>query len=199
MTTPTRDRSGLFSILVGLASLGILLQGLWAGIVHPPGQAFDSTWVTVHARGAEVTIAPGAGRRRSSRSCGCGPRRDLVIGSAALVVLLALEAFIGGEVFDNQACRRAHPARAGPWAWPSEAAAPRPLSAGRLPTSRRGQHPAVGQGECPGAVAGDREGERTGEAGAAMFICSAPTLASVPSSAYGEAVGDRASSPPSSR
>jgi hypothetical protein len=30
-----------------------------------------------------------------------GERRDLVIGSGALVVLLALEAFLGGEVVDN--------------------------------------------------------------------------------------------------
>ena len=57
-------------------------------------------WITVHARGAEVAIAVALGatlvaflRHRS--------RRDLVVGSAALVVLLILEAFIGGEVYDH--------------------------------------------------------------------------------------------------
>jgi heme A synthase len=101
MTTPTRDRSGLFTILVGLASLGVLLQGLWAGIFIRPGQAFDGTWVTVHARGAEVTIALALAAAVVA-FLWLRPRRDLVIGSAALVVLLAFEAFIGGEVYDNQ-------------------------------------------------------------------------------------------------
>jgi heme A synthase len=106
MTSPTterervRDRNGLFSVLVGLASFGILLQAVWAGMFIRPGVAFDAFWVTVHARGAEVTIALALAaavvafwRLRS--------RRDLVIGSAALTVLLALEAFIGGEVYDH--------------------------------------------------------------------------------------------------
>jgi hypothetical protein len=101
MTTPTRDRHGLFSILVGLASLGVLLQGLWAGIFIRPGRAFDAFWVTVHARGAEVTIALALAAAVVA-FLWLRPRRDLVIGSAALVVLLALEAYIGGEVYDNQ-------------------------------------------------------------------------------------------------
>jgi heme A synthase len=106
MTPPTterervRDRSGLYSVLVGLASLGILLQGVWAGMFIRPGEAFDALWVTVHARGAEVTIALALASAVVAfwklRS-----RRDLVIGSGALTVLLALEAFIGGEIIDS--------------------------------------------------------------------------------------------------
>jgi hypothetical protein len=61
MTTPTRERSTMFSTLfgtlVGLASLAILLQAVWAGIFIRQGGAYDGFWVTVHARGAEVTIA----------------------------------------------------------------------------------------------------------------------------------------------
>src|SRR4029453_8416016 len=61
MTTPTRERSTrfntLFSTLVGLASLAILLQAVWAGIFIRQGGAYDGFWVTVHARGAEVAIA----------------------------------------------------------------------------------------------------------------------------------------------
>jgi heme A synthase len=100
MATPTRDRSGLFSILVGIASLGILLQGLWAGLFIRPGESFDSSWVTVHARSAEVTIAV-ALVAAVVAFLWLRPRRDLVIGSAALVVLLAIEAYIGGVVPDN--------------------------------------------------------------------------------------------------
>lgn len=90
----------LFSALTGLAALAIVLQGVWAGMFIRPGEAYDGTWVTVHARGAEVAIALSAAavvvvfwRLRA--------RRDLVIGSIALVVLLALEAYLGGEVFDT--------------------------------------------------------------------------------------------------
>ena len=102
MTTeaPTRERNALFSILVGIASLGILLQGVWAGMFIRPGVAFDAFWVNLHARGGEVTIAVALAaavvafwRLRS--------RRDLVVGSAALVVLLAFEAYLGGEIINN--------------------------------------------------------------------------------------------------
>jgi heme A synthase len=117
MTMPTREplRSArpappglaLYRVLTWVVALGIVLQGVWAGMFVRPGQAFDATWVTVHARGGEVTIAVALAaavvafwRLRS--------RRDLVVGSAALVVLLALEAFIGGEVYDNQGLTALH-------------------------------------------------------------------------------------------
>jgi heme A synthase len=111
MTTPTRERSTMFSTLfgtlVGLASLAILLQAVWAGIFIRQGGAYDGFWVTVHARGAEVAIALALGaavvaflRLRA--------RRDLVVGSATLVVLLALEAFIGGEVYDHPGLQVVH-------------------------------------------------------------------------------------------
>jgi heme A synthase len=107
MTTPTRERSGLFSALVGLASLAILLQAVWAGIFIRQGQGYDGTWVTVHARGAEVAVALALAaavvafwRLRS--------RRDLVVGSAVLVVLLALEAYLGGEVADHPGLQVVH-------------------------------------------------------------------------------------------
>jgi uncharacterized membrane protein len=107
MTTPALERSALFSALVGLTSLGILLQGLWAGMFIRPGKPFDSTWVTVHARGGEVTIALAVAAAVVAvwklRS-----RRDLVAGSAALVVLLALEAYLGGEIFEHQGLTVVH-------------------------------------------------------------------------------------------
>jgi hypothetical protein len=119
MTTPTErpaaagettaDRTGLmlYRVFVGLAALGILLQGLWAGIFIRPGQDYDSTWVFVHARGAEVTIACAViataivfWRLRS--------RRDLLFGTGALVLLLAFEAYIGGEIFPNTGLTALH-------------------------------------------------------------------------------------------
>ena len=65
-------------MLTWVAALGIVLQGLWAG-----------------------AAAVVAFRRLRSR-------RDLVVGGAALVVLLALEAFIGGEVYDNPGLTALH-------------------------------------------------------------------------------------------
>ena len=107
MTTPTRERSTLFSTLAGLASLTILLQAVWAGMFVRRGPAYDGTWVTVHARGAEVAIVLSLAavvvaylRLRS--------RRDLLLGSIALVVLLAFEAYLGGEVFDHPGLQVVH-------------------------------------------------------------------------------------------
>ena len=107
MTTPTRERDTLFSALVGLTALVILLQGVWAGLFIRRGESYDGTWVTVHARGAEVAVALALAaavvafwRLRS--------RRDLVVGSIALVVLLAVEAYVGGEVFDHPGLQVLH-------------------------------------------------------------------------------------------
>jgi heme A synthase len=107
VTAPTRERSTLFSALTGLASLAILLQAVWAGIFIRRGNTYDGTWVTVHARGAEVALVLALAaavvaflRLRS--------RRDLLVGSTALVVLLAFEAYLGGEVFDHPGLQVVH-------------------------------------------------------------------------------------------
>jgi hypothetical protein len=85
----TAARSPLFSALVGLAGVGVLLQGVWAGMFIREGQDNSDMWVEVHARGAEVTIvlallaavvavlpalAPGAGggQPRLPRAAGGG-------------------------------------------------------------------------------------------------------------------------------
>jgi len=104
-TTPAR--SAAFSALVGLASLGVLLQGVWAGLFLHEGQDNDSTWVEVHARGAEITLllavvatAVAIARLRS--------RRELVIGSVLLTLGLVLEAFLGGLVGDHAGLQAVH-------------------------------------------------------------------------------------------
>ena len=95
-------RSPLFSALVGLASLAVLLQGLWAGIFleHDGGRDDAGGWIDVHARGGEVALvlavaatALALWRHRS--------RRDLWIGSLALVVLLVIESYLGGLIRDD--------------------------------------------------------------------------------------------------
>jgi len=104
-TDTTRPRTGgqtLFAVLIGLATLAVLLQGLWAGLFlqHDGGRNAAQSWITVHSRGSEVSLALAAlativafVRLRS--------RRDLWVGSAALTVLIALESYLGGRIVDN--------------------------------------------------------------------------------------------------
>ena len=101
-SAPATGRSILFSVLTGLASLAVLLQGLWAGIFleHDGGRDDASGWIDVHARGGEVALVLAVAaavvaflRLRT--------RKDLWIGSLGLVVLLALEAYLGGLIRDD--------------------------------------------------------------------------------------------------
>src|SRR4051795_5528288 len=91
-----------FSALTGLASLAILLQGLWAGIFlqHDGQRDAAGYWIDVHARGGEVAlvlaIAAAVVALWRLRS-----RRDLWIGSLLLVVLLVLESYLGGLIRDD--------------------------------------------------------------------------------------------------
>lgn len=104
---PPRPRSALFSALIGVTSLGVLLQGVWAGMFVREGQGNNDTWVEVHARGAEVTLAL-AVVAAVVALVKLRRRRDVVVGSVALVVLLALEAFIGGLVGDHPGLQAVH-------------------------------------------------------------------------------------------
>jgi hypothetical protein len=117
MTSPssTREHSSVsagdsqhrlvFTALTGLAALAVVLQGLWAGLFlqyHDAAhRAQRESWIDVHALGGEVAIALAAlatiwaiWRLRS--------RRDLVIGAAALTVLLIIVAYIGGVITDDE-------------------------------------------------------------------------------------------------
>src|SRR3954470_23386477 len=91
----------VFAALTGLAALAVVLQGLWAGLFlqyHDAAhRAERESWIGVHALGGEVAIALAVlatiwaiWRLRS--------RRDLVIGAAALTVLLIIVAYIGGLI-----------------------------------------------------------------------------------------------------
>jgi hypothetical protein len=106
-TQPKRrtGRDPLYASLVGLTSLVVLLQGLWAGLFIREGKAYDATssqanFVEVHDWGARVAIVLALVSLVVAFVRVRG-RRELLIGTGALFLLLMLEAFIGGEIGDH--------------------------------------------------------------------------------------------------
>jgi len=106
-TRAARPTSRLFSILIGLSTLLVLLQGLWAGLFIHEGQDYDDRWVTVHATGGEVAIAL-ALVATVVAIVKLRPRRDIVVASAAYTVLLVLEAYLGGLIGDHASLTAVH-------------------------------------------------------------------------------------------
>jgi heme A synthase len=103
----SRVHDTTYSILIGLTSLAILLQGVWAGIFVREGKDNNDTWVTVHARGADIAILLAIAsvvvafiRLRA--------RRDLLLGTVALAVLLVVEAYLGGLIGNSPAVEIVH-------------------------------------------------------------------------------------------
>lgn len=104
---PAPSRNRLYSVLIGLATLTILLQALWAGLFIHEGKDYQDNWVSVHARGGEVAIALAAVASVVAVTKLRG-RRDLVIGTIALTVLLVLEAYVGGLIEDHAELTAVH-------------------------------------------------------------------------------------------
>src|SRR3954462_4778743 len=96
-----RTRHPAYSVLIGLATLGVLLQGLGAGLFAQEGQEFEEGWVEVHALDGEITIALAALATVAAFVLLRRRRMDLVVATAAFTVLLIVEAYIGGEIGDN--------------------------------------------------------------------------------------------------
>ena len=92
------DRHPVYSALVGLTTLGVLLQGLWAGLFIREGQAYREQFVEIHARDAEITILLSALATVAAFVWLRRTRKELLIGSAVLTVLLVVESYLGGEV-----------------------------------------------------------------------------------------------------
>ena len=95
-----RDR--LFTLFSALTALAVLLQGVWAGIFleHDGKRDSAGTWIDVHARGGEIALLLAAValviallRLRH--------RKDLVVGSMLLLVLLVVESYLGGLIRDE--------------------------------------------------------------------------------------------------
>jgi uncharacterized membrane protein len=95
-------RSALYQALIGLCALAVLLQGLWAGIFleHDGRRDAAASWIDVHARGGEVALAL-AVLATVVAVWKLRGRRDIWAGSVALVVLLALESWLGGAIRDD--------------------------------------------------------------------------------------------------
>ncbi len=100
-------RSTLYAVLIGLASVVVLLQAVWAGLFVHEGEDYTDKWVEWHARGADVAIGLGIiafvvllVRLRS--------RRDLLVGTAVFVVALVLEAYLGGLIGDHSSLTVIH-------------------------------------------------------------------------------------------
>ena len=96
----TRRGYSVYGALVGLAALGVLLQALWAGIFLEHDGNRPDKWINVHARGAEVTIAFSI-LALVAAAAWLRHRRDLLIGTAVLIVGLIVEAYIGGRITDD--------------------------------------------------------------------------------------------------
>lgn len=102
-TTPVRTPGRrLFGILTGLTALLVLLQGLWAGIFleHDGQRDAAESWIEVHARGGEIALFLAVAALVVAWVKLRG-RRDLLLGSTALVLLLVLESYIGGLIADD--------------------------------------------------------------------------------------------------
>jgi hypothetical protein len=100
-------RHPLYSALIGLAVLGVLLQGLWAGLFVHEGQEYQANWVEVHALDGEVTIALAA-LATVAAFVFLRHRRDIVVGTAVLTVLLVVEAYIGGRIWGTSGLTAVH-------------------------------------------------------------------------------------------
>lgn len=95
----TEQRSVLFSALLGLTTLTILLQGLWAGIFleHDGKRDAASSWINVHAAGAYVALILALAATIVA-VVRLRLRKDLIGGSTALTVLLIIEIGLGQAV-----------------------------------------------------------------------------------------------------
>lgn len=101
-TGVVRPRSVLYSGLIGVAALVVLLQGLWAGMFleHDGARTAATGWIDIHARGADLAIVLGIAATIVA-FVKVRERRDLWAGSAAFVVLLILESYLGGLIRDQ--------------------------------------------------------------------------------------------------
>ncbi|MBN1091742.1 hypothetical protein JKP75_03640 [Blastococcus sp. TML/M2B] len=90
---PARRAHPAHSALVGLTTLGVLLQGLWAGLFLG-GTDDPGTWYDVHKHGAEATVALAA-LATVAAFVWLRHRTPVVVATALLFVLLVVEMLLG--------------------------------------------------------------------------------------------------------
>jgi hypothetical protein len=105
--TTTRKPHPVWSALVGLTSLGVLLQGLWAGLFLRRGAGGRSTWVAIHQHAGETTVLL-ALLATVAAVIWLRARRDLLFGTALLFVLLVVELVLGYTIEDSSGAVAVH-------------------------------------------------------------------------------------------
>lgn len=100
MTSTRHTTSVAYTVLIGLAAVAILLQGLGAGLFLRPGAHGGAGWLDVHARGGEVALVLAA-LATLVAFVRVRQRRELWLGAGALTALLVLEAYLGGLIKDD--------------------------------------------------------------------------------------------------
>jgi len=100
MTLTRRTTSAAYTVLIALATVAIVLQGVWAGFFLRPGASDGTGWIDIHARGGEVALALSV-LATLVAFVRVRHRRDLWIGSASLTALLVIEAYLGGLIHDS--------------------------------------------------------------------------------------------------
>ena len=112
-STTTPDRSAAdgarkaYVSLIGVASVVVLLQALWAGLFVHEGEDYEEKWVEIHARGADLaillTVVAAVVVIVKLRH-----RKDLLVGTVAMAVVLVLEAYLGGLIGDQPGVTAIH-------------------------------------------------------------------------------------------
>lgn len=105
-TTAARRAHPAHSALVGLTTLGVLLQALWAGLFLRGSDDAD-TWVTVHQHGAEATVAL-ALLATVAAFVWLRSRVPVLVGTTLLFVLLLAEMFLGMAIEDSRGAVAVH-------------------------------------------------------------------------------------------
>jgi hypothetical protein len=91
-TAPSTRPHPAYSALVGLASLGVLLQGLWAGLFLRRGD--QGTWVSIHQHAGETTVLIGV-LAAIAALIWMRDNRPVLIGTLVFAVLLVVELMLG--------------------------------------------------------------------------------------------------------
>jgi heme A synthase len=105
--TAAPPRNQLFSALIGLATLAIFFQSVWAGMIIREGKDFNDTWVEIHDWGARISFLL-ALIATIVAIIKLRSRRDLVIGSAGLTAVIFFESYIGGIIGDKASAIAVH-------------------------------------------------------------------------------------------
>jgi len=100
-------RNQLFSALIGLATLAIFFQSVWAGRIIREGQDYNGTWVGIHDWGARISFVL-ALTATVVAIIKLQSRRDLVLGSAALTLVIFVESYIGGIIGEKTSAIAVH-------------------------------------------------------------------------------------------